>query len=76
MQDVNLTSDCIKDSRHHSLQVFFDPEYLSIVNDAGEDLELLTTKEQKGSYKLQIINVDRQQSQVIDIELEDLRSWK
>lgn len=76
MQDVNLTSDCIKDSRHHSLQVFFDPEYLSIVNDDGEDLELLATKETKGSYKLQIINCDRQQSQVIDIEIEDLRSWK
>ena len=76
MQDVNLTSDCIKDSRHHSLQVFFDPEYLSIVNDDGEDLELLTTKETKGSYKLQIINCDRQQSQVVDIEIEDLRSWK
>ena len=76
MQDVNLTSDCIKDSRHHSLQVFFDPEYLSIVNDDGEDLELLATKETKGSYKLQIINCDRQQSQVVDIEIEDLRSWK
>jgi len=76
MQDVNLTSDCIKDSRHHSLQVFFDPEYLSIVNDDGEDLELLATKESKGSYKLQIINCDRQQSQVVDIEIEDLRSWK
>ena len=76
LPNVNLTMDCIKDSRHHSMQVFFDPEYLSIVNDAGEDLELLTTKEEQGSYKLQIINVDRQQSQVIDIEIEDLRSWK
>jgi hypothetical protein len=73
---TNLTVDSIKVSGHDKMTIFFDPEYLSIVNSDGEDLELLATKELKGSYKLQIINCDRQQSQVVNIEIEDLRSWK
>lgn len=74
--EINLTSDCIKDSGHSSCKIFFDPEYLSIKGEDEEDLDLWTTKTEGGSYKLQVINTDRQKSQVIDIEIDDLRTNK
>ena len=74
--DTNLTVDCMKASNHYSAKVFFDPEYLSIRDENDEDLGLWTTRQEGGSYKLQIINVDRQKSKVFDIEIDDLRTKK
>jgi hypothetical protein len=74
--DINLTSDCMKDSGHTSCKIFFDPEYLSITGENDDDIDLWTTKAEGGSYKLQVINTDRQKSQIIDIEIDDLRTGK
>ena len=72
--EINLTSDCMKDSGHTSCKIFFDPEYLSITDENDEELDLWTTSQEGGSYKLQIINTDRQKSQLVDIEIDDLRT--
>jgi hypothetical protein len=72
--DINLTSDCMKDSGHTSCKIFFDPEYLSIKGENDEELDLWATLQEGGSYKLQVINIDRQKSQVVDIEIDDLRT--
>ncbi|MBN86567.1 MAG: hypothetical protein CL885_03495 [Dehalococcoidia bacterium] len=69
---ANLTSDAIRDSRHHKLTVYFDPEYLKITNSAGEDLGHLKTNSEMPSYKIQIINLDRQASQTLKINVVDL----
>jgi len=76
--DINLTSDSIKDSGHKKCTIFFDPEYLSIVNGDEEDLRLLSfsDNENEGRYKFQMINIDRQKSQVMSIDIEDLRTKK
>jgi len=74
--DTSLTQDCIKASNHYSTKVFFDPEYLSIKDENDEDLGLWKTKQEGGSYKLQIINIDRQKNEVFDIEIDDLRTKK
>ena len=72
--EINLTSDCMKDSGHTSCRIFFDPEYLSITGENDEELRLWSTLQEGGSYKLQIINTDRQKSQVVDIKIDDLRT--
>ncbi len=78
VDSISLTSDAIKDSGHTKGAIFFDPEYLSIVDSNEEDLGLLSFSDQdeEGRYKLQVINVDRQKSQVINIDLKDLRTSK
>ena len=78
IDDIGLTSDAIKDSGHTKGAIFFDPEYLSIVDENEEDLGLLsfTDRDEEGRYKMQVINVDRQKSQVINIDLKDLRTTK
>ena len=69
-----LTVDSIKDSNHSKLKIYFDPEYLNVVNAAGEDLGLLKTSADMPSYKLQLINLDRQASKTIKITVKDKRS--
>lgn len=69
-----LTVDSIKDSNHYTATIYFDPEYLSIRNDDQEQLELLATENDDAAYKLQILNVDRQKSQILTLKLNDLRT--
>ena len=71
---AGLTVDSMKDSNHFTATIFFDPEYLSIVDKNNENMHVLATDKNAGVYKLQILNVDRQKSKVITISVEDLRS--
>jgi hypothetical protein len=69
-----LTVDSMKDSNHFTATIFFDPEYLSIVDKNNEDIHFLATNKNDGVYKLQILNIDRQNAKVITINVDDLRS--
>jgi len=81
----DLFVDTIKDSGHSRMRIFFDPEYYDVFKTASEDKDvyydgdLIRTSKQTESlnligdnYKLQIINVDNQMSQLIDIKINDL----
>ncbi|MFA6049717.1 MAG: hypothetical protein WC761_00700 [Candidatus Paceibacterota bacterium] len=64
--------DSIRTSGAKSLRVIFNPEYLKVTDNNSNDLRLLKTG--TGSvYRLQMINVDLQQQQVININLLDKR---
>ena len=78
----DLFVDTMKDSGHSRMRVFFDPEYYDVYKTSGKSKdtyygdELLRTEKQTeslnligDSYKLQIINVDNQMSQLVDIKL-------
>lgn len=62
--------DAILDSGHSHIKVVFNPEFLNLTDKNGDDMDLLTIAN-KGKYRLQFINVDFQQQQVLDIFLED-----
>ena len=66
--------DTIKTSAFSRLNVYFDPEYLKIVNSRNEDLNLLPLDDQFGRYILQMINTDFQSSQNIEFSIEDRRT--
>ena len=72
--NTNLTVDAMTDSTHTQMRIYFDPEYLSIRNAEGEPLKLIDTASSDSLYKVQIINIDRQKSQVLDIRIDDLRT--
>lgn len=65
--------DTIKDSGHKSLKIVFNPEFLTVINNNGDDLELLKT-DNGSKYQLQLINLDLQEQQVININLVDRRT--
>lgn len=77
IETVRYTEDVIRDSSHLTMRVFFDPETIDI-----EDHNFLCRSSEskntsilnQGSYKFQIINIDRQKDAVIDIVLNDIRN--
>jgi len=62
--------DTIRDSGHKSLDIVFNPEYMSVIDNDDNDLGLLKMSEDS-VYKLQFINVDLQTQQTIDINLRE-----
>jgi hypothetical protein len=69
----SLTMDAIKISNRNEVKVYFDPEYLKVVNRSGVDMKLLTTST-SGQYSLVIIDVDRAQSISVPLYVDDLRT--
>lgn len=69
--------DSMKTSRHNRVRVFFDPEYLSVTDVHQNDLRLLSTKNRDGGrYRLQFLNTDLAEQEVIDININDARLTK
>jgi hypothetical protein len=78
---TDLFVDTMKDSGNNSLTVYFDPEYYDVFNEKisteyvdGTMKEITTQDFVKliaNNYKLQIINVDSQQSKVLNINIEN-----
>ncbi len=77
----NLVLDCIKDSGHKSMKVYFDPECLILEGvknrvETGDEVsiyrdqeKLLETNNEYPMYKLQVINLDWQQDKKINLYL-------
>jgi hypothetical protein len=65
--------DTIRDSNHKNVKVIFNPEFLTVLNNRGDDLGLIKT-DGDSRYQLQLINVDLQEQQVINISLVDRRT--
>jgi hypothetical protein len=77
-----LIVDCIKDSGHTKMKLYFDPEAL-LLKGVEKEIELiggkttvgreyekyLETNSEYAMYKIQIINLDWQQDQKIDVYL-------
>lgn len=68
--------DVIRDSNHKKMTIFFDPEYLEVIRTGAQPEPFIGTVQNNSSYKLQMVNVDFQQSQLLDIFVEDLRGIK
>lgn len=62
--------DSIKDQGHKNLKIYFDPEFLKVLDAQGNDLGLLKTGVQD-EYLLQILNVDLQKQHILSIKLDD-----
>lgn len=68
-----LTENVMKDSGHDKVHVYFDPEVINVVNSQGKDLELIA-KDKGAKYRLSMINLDLQQSEGVDIIIDDLQT--
>lgn len=69
-QDLFIDSIITKNIRNAT--VYFDPEYLKIIDDDNNDLNLILNKE-KGRYVLSVIDIDRGQSIKVPLTIQDLR---
>ena len=71
----SLTADLIKIANRKDVDVYFDPEYLKIIDRRGSDMNLLATSE-NGNYSLVVLDIDRAKSISIPLYVDDLRTNK
>jgi hypothetical protein len=71
-----LSLDSVKSSKAQRLRVYFDPEYLQVVNSLGRDTQLLKTKDRNGIYRFMFLNTDRQKQANLDITINDQRDQR
>ena len=69
----DLFQDTIRTSGLNQLTIYFDPEYLSVQDTDGEDLDILATSDDNPSYKISMLNLDSQKAKLIDIYIKDIR---
>lgn len=73
--NINLFSDAfvdtIKDSNHDKMHIYFNPEYLKVLNAKGNNLNLMPKK-----CVFNIINIDLQEQINIDINIKELKPAK
>lgn len=68
---ARIVEDVIKDSNHGTLRIYFNPDAYKVQNDstsASESVPIVVSKEY-GSYKMQIINLDKQISRTLEIQI-------
>ncbi len=70
----NVFVDTMKTSGFDRMSIYFDPEYLDVKDADGNDLSLLPLSDPRDVYKMQVINTDIQEAEVLTIKLKDLRS--
>ena len=63
--------DTIKTEGHKKLKVYFDPEFIKVVDAKKNDIQLLKTNVDQSAYYLQILNLDLQKQHILTINLED-----
>ena len=65
-----LVEDVIKDSGHSTMRIYFDPTAYRYANESdGTRSDPIVLGKSRGNYKLQIVNLDRQVSRDLTIEI-------
>lgn len=66
-----LIEDVIKDSGHGRMRVYFNPDAYRVGSDEdGTETQPIVLSTQRGEYKLQVVNLDRQISKVLTIRVQ------
>lgn len=69
----SLTEDSMKVSKKFKIDIYFDPDTVEFTSKNGTRLPLLATDNSQGVYKMHLLNIDRQKSQILELRIDDLR---
>jgi hypothetical protein len=65
-----LVEDVIKDSGHGRMRLYFNPDAYRVGSDEdGSETQPIVLSSERGVYKFQIINLDRQESRVLTVNI-------
>jgi hypothetical protein len=79
MEANRLIEHVAKDSNHHTMRIYFNPTTYQYEKDDGSDVpdpeassSLINAvlPKSKGTYKFQIVNLDRQKTKILEISVE------
>lgn len=70
INSVRLTEDVMRDSMHKKMTVYLDADRAPVLaSDSGKDLKHLAFQDQKGVYKFEVLNLDRQKSETLSVKI-------
>lgn len=70
-----LVEDVIKDSGHGRIRIYFNPDAYRIASDEdGLETPPIVLSSERGAYKFQVINLDRQISKILTVNVDKDRS--
>ena len=70
-----LVEDVIKDSGHGKMRIYFNPDAYRIASDDdGTQNDPIVLSTERGTYRFQVINLDRQVSKVLTVDISKDRS--
>ena len=65
-----LVEDVIKDSGHGRMRIYFNPDAYRVGSDEdGTESQPIVLSSDRGAYKLQVLNLDRQISRVVTVRV-------
>lgn len=65
-----LVEDAVKDSGHGRMRVYFNPDaYRVASDDDGSETQPIVLSSERGVYKFQVINLDRQKSRTLTVSI-------
>lgn len=71
----SLTQDAMLSSHKRKIKIYFDPDTVEYTSSNGNTGKIVKTKNNdKGLYKIHLLNIDRQKSSVVELEIENLGS--
>lgn len=70
-----LVEDVIKDSGHGRMRIYFNPDAYRVASDEdGTETQPIVLSSERGIYKFQVINLDRQISKILTVSVDKDRS--
>ena len=63
----------MQSSKKQTMRVYFTPDTINISSKDGREDQLIRSKNQGSTYKLLLMNIDRQKSTTMEINIDDLR---
>ena len=70
----SFTLDALFDSGRKKAKVYFTPDARIATDKNGNNLDVFTTNQKSGKYKIHILNVDFQKSTNVEIQIQDLQT--
>lgn len=72
--EKDLFVDTIKTENKESVSVYFTPDFYQYVNNDGVSEKTFSTSQESASYKISVINLDNQKSEIITVSIDDKRA--
>ena len=71
---AEISLDSVKSTKSDSIRVYFDPEYLKVIDRQNRDLQVIKSDARGGVYRFMLLNTDRQLQSNFDVTIRDTRS--
>jgi hypothetical protein len=71
LADALVDTIRVRGSKTTRMKLYFNPQYYYVIDANGAKNHVITTLQENGSYKINVINLDNQKSDVVSVTVDD-----